>query len=69
MDDIYKNIQDYNPNQKRKTLIVFDDIITDMLSNKKPHPTVTELFIRRKNLNISLFSSFNFISLFPIILD
>ena len=69
MDGIYKNIQDYNPNQKRKTLIVFDDIITDMLSNKKPHPTVTELFIRRKNLNISLFSSHNLISLFPKILD
>ena len=34
-DDIYKNIEEYNPNKKRKTLIVFDNIITDMLSNKK----------------------------------
>ena len=34
-DDIYENIEEYNPNKKRKTLIVFDNIITDMLSNKK----------------------------------
>ena len=34
MDDIYKNIEDYNPNQKRKILIIFDDVIADMLSNK-----------------------------------
>ena len=49
MDDIYKNIEDYNPNKKRKILIVFDDVITDMLSNKKLNPIVTELFIRGKN--------------------
>ena len=41
MDDIYKNIEDYNPNEKRKILIVFVDIITDMLSNKRYNPTVT----------------------------
>ena len=35
MDDIYKNIEEYNPNKKRKILIVFDDMIDDMLSNKK----------------------------------
>ena len=35
MDDIYKNIEEYNPNKKRKILIVFDDMIADMLSNKK----------------------------------
>ena len=34
MDDIYKNIEEYNPNKKRKILIVFDDTIADMLSNK-----------------------------------
>ena len=34
-DDIYENIEEYNPNKKRKTLIVFDNIITDMLSNEK----------------------------------
>ena len=35
MNNIYKNIEEYNPNNKRKTLVVFDDIILDMLSNKK----------------------------------
>ena len=54
MDDIYKNIDEYNPNKKRKILIVFDDMITDMLSNKKLNPTVTELFIKGIRLNISL---------------
>ena len=41
MDDIYKNIGEYNPNEKRKILIVFDDMIADMLSNKKLNPVVT----------------------------
>ena len=50
MNDIYKNIEDYNRNKKRKILIVFDDMIADMLSN----PTVTELFIRGRKLNSSL---------------
>ena len=36
MDDIYKNIEENNPNKKRKILIAFDDMIADMLSNKKP---------------------------------
>ena len=54
MDDIYKNIKEYNPNRKRKILIVFDDIISDMLSNKKLNSIVTELFIRGTKLNISL---------------
>ena len=35
MDNIYENIEEYNPNKKRKILIVFDDMIADMLSNKK----------------------------------
>ena len=38
MDDIYKSIEEYNPNKKRKILIVFDDMIADMLSNKKLNP-------------------------------
>ena len=54
MEDIYKNIEEYNPNKKPKILIVFDDIISDMLSNKKLNPIVTELFIRGRKLNISL---------------
>ena len=45
MDDIYKNIEEYNPNKKQKILIVFDDIIADVLRNKKRNPIVTELFI------------------------
>ena len=49
MNDIYNNIEDYNPNKKRKILILFDDMIADMLSNKKLNPIVTELFIRGRN--------------------
>ena len=45
MDNIYKNVEEYNLNKKRKLSIVFDDMITDMLSNKKLNPIVTELFI------------------------
>ena len=44
MDDIYKNIKEYNSNTKQKILVVFDDMIADMLSNKKLNPIVTELF-------------------------
>ena len=55
MNDIYKNIEEYNPNKKRKILIVFDDMIPDKkLSNKKLNQIVTELFIRDKKRNISL---------------
>ena len=48
-----KKIEDYNPNKRRKILIIFDDMIADMLSNKKLNPKVTELFIRGRKLNIS----------------
>ena len=54
MDDFYKNIEEYNQNKKLKILIAFDDKITDMLSNKKLNPIVTELFIKDIKLNISL---------------
>ena len=54
MNDIYKNIKEYNPYKKRKILIVFDDMITDLLSNKKLNPIVNELFIRGRKLTISL---------------
>ena len=54
MDDIYKNIEEYNLSKKGKVLIIFDDMIADMLSNKKVNPIVTELFIRGRKLNISL---------------
>ena len=54
MDDIYKNIEEYNPNKKPKILNVFDDMITDMLSNKQLNRIVTEFFIRGRKLNIYL---------------
>ena len=41
MDDTYKNIEEYNSNKKRKILIVFDDMIAYVLSNKKLNPIVT----------------------------
>ena len=53
MDDSYKNIEGYNLNRRQKTLIVlFDDMIADMLSNKKFNSIVTELFIRGRKLSI-----------------
>ena len=54
MYGIYKNIEEYNWNQRRKILIVFDDMIADMLSNKRLNPIVTELFIKGRKLNVSL---------------
>ena len=54
MQYVYKNIEDYNPGKKRKVLIVFDDMIADMINNKKINPIVTELFIRGRKLNISI---------------
>ena len=54
MDDVYENIDDYNPTRKRKILIVFDDMIADIMSNKKFQAVVKELFIRCRELNISL---------------
>ena len=54
MDDVYKNIDDYNPNRKRKILIVFDDIIDDIMRNKKFQSTIKKFFIRCRKLNISL---------------
>ena len=54
IDDIYKNTEEYNPNKKCKILIIFDDMMADMLSNKKLNPVTTELFIRGRKSNISL---------------
>ena len=54
MDDVYKNIEKCNPNKKCKILIAFDDMIVDMVSNKKLNPIVTDIFIRERKLNISL---------------
>ena len=54
MDDIYDNINDYNKKRKRKVLIVFDDMISHVMSNKKAQQLLKELFIRCRKLNISL---------------
>ena len=54
IDDVYEDLEDYNPTKKRRVLIVFDDIIADLKSNKNLSPIVTELFLRGKKLNISL---------------
>ena len=54
MHDVYKNIDNYNPDKENKILIVFDDMIADMISNKKLNSIVAEPFIRCRKLNISL---------------
>ena len=54
MEDLYKDIDEYNIDKERKILIVFDDMIADMINNKKLNSIVTELFIRGRKLNISL---------------
>ena len=54
MNDIYKNIDEYNPDEKQKILIMFDDMIIDIFSNNKLNPTKTELFIKGRKQNISL---------------
>ena len=54
MRNVYKNINYYNPYKENKILIVFDDMIADMINNKKLNSVVTELFIRGRKLKISL---------------
>ena len=54
MHDVYKNIDDYNPDKENKILTVFDNMIADMIHNKKLNSIVMELFIRGRKLNISL---------------
>ena len=69
MDESYKNIEEYDPSKDRNILIVFDDMITDMLSNKNLNPIVTELFIKGRKLNISLVFITQSYLLFQKILD
>ena len=54
MQDVYKNIDEYNVDKECKILIVFDDMIADMINNKKLNSVITKLFIRERKLNISL---------------
>ena len=53
MDDVYRNIDDHNPKRKRKFLIVFDDMVADIMTNKKFQVIIKELFIRCRKLSIS----------------
>ena len=57
MDDVYENIEEYLAN-KKQILIVFDDLIADILINKKIYPVVTELFIRGKKINVIITQSY-----------
>ena len=54
MKDVYKNTEHYDSEKENELLIVFDDIISDMIKNKKPNLIVTELFTRDRSLNISI---------------
>ena len=54
IDNVYNNINDYNPNRKIKILIAFDDMIADIMANKKFQAIIKNLFIRCRKLNISL---------------
>ena len=54
MDDVYNNIDDYNTKRKRKILLIFDDMVADVMTNKRFQAIIKELFIRCRKLNISL---------------
>ena len=54
MIDVFENIDNYNPLRKPKVLIVFDDMIADIMANKKCQQILEELFIRSRKTNISL---------------
>ena len=59
MKDVYNPIENYNPNKKRKILLVFDGMIADMINNKKLNPVVTELFLEGENFTFLLSLLFN----------
>ena len=54
MDDVYEKIDEYNPSKKRKILIVFDDMIADIMTSKKIKGIIKELYIRCRKLSTSL---------------
>ena len=54
MDDIFSEIEDYNKKRKRKILIIFDDMISHVMSDKEAQQILKDLFIRCRQLNISL---------------
>ena len=55
MQDFYKNIDKYNVDKERKILTAFDDMIADIINNKKLNSIVTELFLRGRKLSTSFF--------------
>ena len=54
MNDVYENIDNYSPNRNRQILIVFDDMIADIMTNEKFQSIIKELFIKCRKLNVSL---------------
>ena len=56
IDDVYENLEDYNPIKKRKVLILFDDMVADMDANKKLSPIVSELFLILFNITFIFIS-------------
>ena len=68
MHCVYKNIDEYNSDKENKILIVFDDMIADMIHNKKLNSIVTKLFIRGRNWIFLLFLSLNHILRFQMML-
>ena len=54
MQDVYKSIEEYTLGKYGKVLIVFDDVIVDIINKKKLTPVVTELFIRDRKLSVSI---------------
>ena len=69
MDDVYENINEYNLCRNGKILVVFDDLIAEIMTNKRFQAIIEELFIRCRKLNISLFLSPSYIFLFQKLLD
>ena len=69
MNDVYENINNYNRSRKIKTLIVFDDMIADIMTSKKFQAIIKELFIRCKNSIFHLFLSHSLIFLFQKMSD
>ena len=54
IDDVYEDIDNYNPKRNKKVLTVFDDMIADIMTNKRFQAIIKELFTRCRKLNISL---------------
>ena len=63
MDDVYENIDDYNLSRQRKILIVFDDVIADITTNKKFQTMIKDLLIDAENKTFHLLLSCSLIFL------